>query len=124
MADKVSVERMAAEIMKGLEDYADLTADKMKLAVTAAGKTVQKDIKDNAPKDTGAYAKSWSTKKTSEKSNSLTVTVYSKNRYQIAHLLEFGHAKRGGGRVAARPHIANAEEKGASLLEKTLKGSL
>lgn len=124
MADKVSVDRMAAEIMKGLEEYADLTADKMKLAVTAAGKTVQKDIKDNAPKDMGAYAKSWSTKKTSERSNSLTVTVYSKNRYQIAHLLEFGHAKRGGGRVAARPHIANAEEKGASQLEKTLKGSL
>ena len=56
------------------------------------------------------YAKSWTVKKTKETSNSLEVTVHSKNRYQLAHLLEHGHAKRGGGRVSARPHIAKAEE--------------
>ena len=56
--------------------------------------------------------KSWRTKKTAETSNSLTVTVYSKDRYQIAHLLEHGHAKRGGGRVAEKEHIAPAEKNG------------
>ena len=52
-----------------------------------------------APKRTGKYAKSWSTKKTKENSHSLEMTVHSKNRYQLAHLLEKGYAKRGGGRV-------------------------
>ena len=42
----------------------------------------------NAPKDTGDYAKSWTVKKTKETSSSLTLTVHSKNRYQLAHLLE------------------------------------
>ena len=51
-------------------------------------------------------------------------TVHSANRYQIAHLLEPGHAKRGGGRVAARPQIAAAEEKGIRDLEDRIKEGL
>ena len=86
-------------------------------------KTVKKDIQANAPKRTGRYKKSWAIKKTAESSNSLTMTVHSKDRYQIAHLLEHGHAKRGGGRVAGREHIAPAEEKGnRELVQKIERG--
>ena len=72
-------------------------------------------------KDTGAYAKSWAVKKTKENSHSLEMTVHSKNRYQLAHLLEKGHAKRGGGRVAGKPHISPAEESGVQLFEKLIE---
>ena len=51
-------------------------------------------------------------------------TVHSKNRYQLAHLLEFGHAKRGGGRTKAQPHIAPAEENGINALEKAIEKAL
>ena len=71
-----------------------------------------------------AYAKSWATKKVTENSHSLQMTVHSKNRYQLAHLLEKGHAKRNGGRVAGRPHIAPAEENGAELLTNLIKKEL
>lgn len=123
-SDRVTVDGMAAVIMEGLAEYADLAADELKKAVRKAGNEVKKDIQATAPRDTGAYAKSWVAKNTKETSNLLEVTVYSKNRYQLTHLLEFGHAKRGGGRVAARPHIAKAEESAAGKLEKEIRKAL
>ena len=123
-SDRISIDQMASVIMEGLQDYADLATDDLKAAVKKAGTTVRKQIQATAPSDTGKYAKSWSVKKTKETSNSLEVTVYSKNRYQLAHLLEFGHAKRGGGRVAGRAHIAPAEQAGIEELEKEIERSL
>ena len=119
-----SIDAMADEIMKGLTDYADLADEAMKKTVRKTAKSVKDEISANAPKDTGKYAKSWATKKTGENSHSLEMTVHSKNRYQLAHLLEKGHAKRGGGRVSGKPHIAPAEEKGVQLFEKLIEGAL
>ena len=111
MSDRVSIDGMADAIMQSLTEYADLAAEDMKKAARRAGDSVKKDIQANAPRDTGAYAKSWAVKKVKETSESIGLVVHSRNRYQLAHLLEFGHAKRGGGRVSARPHIAPAEAK-------------
>lgn len=124
MSRNVSIDEMAGAIMEGLTEYADLAAEDMKKAVKKAGNTARKEIEANAPKDTGAYAKSWSVKNTKETSNSLEVTVYSKTKYQLAHLLEHGHAKRGGGRVSAQPHIAPAEETAAEQLEREIEKAL
>lgn len=124
MSDKVSIDEMADAIMKGLEEYADLAADSLKASIKKAGKNVKDVIAETAPKDTGKYAKSWAVKTLNEDSNSLTVLVHSKNRYQIAHLLEHGHTKRNGGRVAARPHIAPAEEKALTVLEHDINKAL
>jgi hypothetical protein len=52
------------------------------------------------------------------------VVVHSKNRYQLTHLLENGHAKRGGGRVRAIPHIGPAEEIGIRELEERIERAL
>lgn len=121
--ERVSVDAMADAIMEGLLEYADLASDTVKEAVTESAKTVKKEIQAGAPSRTGKYKKSWAVKKTKESSNGLVITVHSKDRYQIAHLLEHGHAKRGGGRVAAIPHIAPAEAKGEEeLMERIERG--
>ena len=119
-----SIDAMADEIMKGLTDYADLADEAMKKTVRKTAKSVKDEISSNAPKRTGAYSKSWTAKKTKENSHSLEMIVHSKNRYQLAHLLEKGHAKRGGGRVSGKPHIAPAEENGVQLLEHLIEGAL
>ncbi len=118
------VDNMAMEIMKGLMEYAELADTEMKKAVRKTATAVKNDISSNAPKRTGRYKKSWAAKKVKENSHTLEMTVHSKDRYQIAHLLEHGHAKRGGGRVAAIPHIAPAEEHGEEMLETLIEKAL
>ena len=120
----VSIEQMADVIMEGLQEYADLATDDMKDAVKKAGNTVKTQINATAPKRTGKYAKSWKAKNTRETSTELQVTVYSPTRYMLAHLLENGHAKRGGGRVKAIPHIAPAEAVGEEQLIKDIESAL
>lgn len=126
MSKTVSIDEMSDVIMDELEKYAGLAADDLKDAVKDTAASVRKDIQANAPVDTGKYKKSWSVKNVHEDSESIDLVVHSKNRYQIAHLLEHGHAKRGGGRVPAKPHIASAEERGTKKLvqniEQKLKG--
>lgn len=119
-----SINDMADEIMKGLQEYSELADTAMKKAVRKTATSVKNEIFANAPVKSGRYKKSWTTKKVKENSHSLEITVHSKDRYQIAHLLEHGHAKRGGGRVATIPHIAPAEENGADLLESLIEKEL
>ena len=124
MSNTVSIDQMDSAIMDELTKYAGLAADDLKDAVKDTAKSVRKDIMDNAPVDTGKYKKSWSVKNVHEDAESIDLVVHSRNRYQIAHLLAHGHAKRGGGRVAARPHIAAAEERGNEKLVQTLEEKL
>ena len=126
MSRTVSVDEMAAAINEGLEEYARLSTENVKKAVKKSAKAVKEQINGSAPVRTGRYARSWAVKTTAESSHSLEQTVYSPSRYMLSHLLEKGHAKRGGGRVRAIPHIAPAEEMGIEMLEglieKALKG--
>ena len=117
----VSIDEMDSAIMEELEKYAELASDDLKAAVKETAASVRKDIQAGAPVDTGKYKKSWSVKNVHEDSESIDLVVHSRNRYQIAHLLEHGHAKRGGGRVAARPHIAAAEQAGIQMYQDELK---
>ena len=120
----IKIDDLAREVMKGLDEYADVTTEQVKKAVRKAGNTVRREIQENAPKNTGDDAKSWAVKKVRESSHTLEVVVHSKNRYQLTHLLEFGHCLRNGRRTRAIPHIAPAEEEGIEQLEKQIERSI
>lgn len=127
-SNKINIDGLANEVMKGLREYADLADSEVKSAVRKTANSVKKEISDNAPKDTGDYAKSWKASVTQEKSHALQMTVHSKDHYQLAHLLEKGHELRRGGRkigdVKEKPHIAPAEEHGAEMLENLIRKGL
>jgi hypothetical protein len=123
MNEKIKPEQLSDAIMEGLEEYKNLSTDAMKEAVERTAKDVKKEIQSKAPVRTGKYKKSWKVTKTDENSEKLVMTVHA-GRYQLTHLLEHGHAKRGGGRVAAIPHIAPAEADGVKKLEDEITDAL
>ena len=120
----ISVGNMADAISEALEEYANLATEDMKKAVKRAGRKVRKEIKENAPRDDGDYADSWRVKTVKENANALSLTVHSKDRYWLAHLLEFGHALRNGGRYEGKAHIAPAEQKGMEQLKEEIERAL
>ena len=124
MSRSVSIDQMADAIMEGLEEYRDLASEEVKKAVKESAKIVKDGINASAPVKTGRYAKSWRTKTTAESTESLEITIYSPKRYMLAHLLENGHAKRGGGRVRAIPHIKPAEQAGIEKLQSDITKAL
>lgn len=113
-------DQLADTIKKELDDLEENTIDKVKRSVQEAADMAVKDLKATSPKKTGKYAKSWTQKKVKETSSEKEIVVHAR-RYQLTHLLENGHAKRGGGRVAARAHIKPVEEKVSEKLENDIK---
>lgn len=123
-SNRIRVDQLAQVVNETMEEYNEFATGEMKKAVKAAGKTVKEEINSSAPVRTGKYAKSWTSRVTAESYTQMEVTVYSPSRYMLAHLLENGHAKRGGGRVRAIPHIKPAQDVGEEQLLHDIERAL
>ena len=119
-SSRIRPDQLADTIKKELDDLEEDTIDRVKKAVQDAADTAVKALKATSPKRTGKYAKSWTQRKVKETSSEKEIVVHAR-RYQLTHLLENGHAKRGGGRVAPRVHIKPVEEKVSEKLENDIK---
>ena len=124
MAKKITVDQLSDEIMDALEEYKEMTDEVVQTAVDTVSKETKKIVQAGSPIKTGGYQKGWSGKKTSAKAGQVSITVYNRKKPGLTHLLEKGHAKRGGGRVAGQPHIAPAEQYAVSELENKIKRGL
>lgn len=125
MTKKSSIDSLASEITEGLKEFAKVTEESLKKAVVDVSNEVRDKIKEGAPVKGGDYQKSWKVTKERETAHSIKTVIHSKNRYQLAHLLEFGHAKKNGGRTKAIPHIepavSNLNEKVLERLKRDLE---
>lgn len=124
MAKKISAGQLSSEIMSALEEYKKVTGEVVKTAVNSVAKETKAMAQAGSPVKSGGYQKGWAVKKTSEKTGQASITVYNRTKPGLTHLLEKGHAKRGGGRVAGKPHIAPAEEYAVNELEAAIKRGL
>lgn len=117
----VSVDGLADAIAAELSTYEQEVTDGLKTEVRSAANEAKRDIRDASPVLTGDYQKGWSTKVKYEAADDIRIWVYNRKEYPLTHLLEDGHAKVNGGRVAAQPHIMPAEKKAEEKLLKKVK---
>lgn len=113
-----------------IDSFADSMADILKMytedmerSLEDSKETVAKDgvktLKVTSPKKTGRYQKGWRAKKIGTR-----WVVHNATDYQLTHLLEKGHAKVGGGRVPAYPHIGPVEDQIIVGLEKKVEEAI
>lgn len=112
---------VAKEIAKILDEEVERVNKEVNDAVIKVADSAVKELQENSPKKSGKYAKSWKKKEEQFATGSKSATIYNDKRYRLTHLLEFGHATVNGGRVAAHPHIASAEQKVIKDFEEEIK---
>lgn len=120
---KIKSNQLADAIMKELKDFRDVEVEELKEAIEEVADETVKDLKETSPKKSKKYSKGWKKKKEYENSVKKRTVIHN-TKYQLTHLLEKGHAKRGGGRVEGIAHIAPAEENAIYRLERRLKSKL
>lgn len=121
MSKKIELKDFQKAIIDNLKEYSSEVVSESKKQVQQVGKETVALLKATSPKRSGEYAKSWSLKKAFENADEIRVEVYNSKKGNITHLLEYGHAKKNGGRVEAIPHIRPAEQVAAEKLDKKVK---
>lgn len=110
MARKTPIEKLTQSIEKILDEYGDDVQGNMDEIIQKVGKSGVTALRNESKaKFNGTkYAKGW--KATTEKTRLSTRVIIHNTLPGLPHLLEKGHAKRGGGRVSGREHIAPVED--------------
>lgn len=110
------------DVQDAVNEFLTEYGDEAKAAVEEAVKDTAKETA-NALRSAGTfkggaeYRRGWTSKTTLTRTGA-TAVVYNKVKPGLSHLLEFGHAKRNGGRTRAFNFIAPInEEAGDKLLE-------
>jgi len=108
----VSIDQLADEIANAVREYTEDVSEAIAKKVDETADQVLSEVKTNYTYTdrSGDYSKGWKKTKADEPGVTRRV-VWNKSHYRLVHLLEFGHAKRNGGRTRAFPHVRPAYEK-------------
>ena len=118
---KITADNLGEAIAEILEEYGGEVQKDMDDVVKDVGKAGVKAIKSASGVfgGTGKYRKGWTSQTETERYGS-TVTIYNRTP-GLPHLLENGHAKRGGGRVPGKTHIAPVEQELIKQFEEQIE---
>lgn len=122
-SNEVTVKDFSKTITDMLTAYGDEAQIIVDEEIEKMSKEGVKKLKKTSPKERGDYAKGWKMRKKKTRFG-LEVTLYNATHGWLVHLLENGHAKRNGGRVAAEPHVKPVQDWLETKIVKDLKEKL
>lgn len=110
--------QFAASVAAALYDYEKDVLEAVGKAVVETGKRSLRVVQSKSPVRSGEYKKSWKIKEitTGIYGSQVSVIIHNKKYYRLTHLLEYGHQKKGGGRVEGAAHIRPAYEEADRIL--------
>jgi len=108
----ISVDELSDLISQEIEMYSEEVEDSINKACDMVSKELMQNIREDSPAGQGDYKKGWARKKLK-----YSRVVYNKNKPWLTHLLEHGHAKRGGGRVKGTEHIKKNADRAIEKFE-------
>lgn len=118
----IRIDQLAEAITSAVRSYTADVSEAIEKKVDEVAEAVLQDTKRTAPVRTGKYRKGFAkTKRTKPGQGYKGYYIWNKKDYRRVHLLEFGHAKRSGGRVAAKPHLRPAFDRNAEQLQEDIK---
>lgn len=121
MTKTVKGEDLGRAIVELMREYTEEVSAAIRKEVNDAAEDIKRDIVAGSPVGaTGRYKKGWNVAKR-DTEGSTTRIVHNRPRYMLVHLLEHGHAKRGGGRVAGRPHVKPASDPRLEEMERNIR---
>lgn len=130
-SSQINVSEMEETIMNALENYKEEAEKAIGQTLPLVGRETVNELKNTSPKRTGAYARSWTySMKESRGSRNKNKLIVHNKKYRLVHLLENGHAKRGGGRtkgdndVKAIEHVKPAQVKAEKSAIERIKDKL
>lgn len=119
-----SIDTFAADIQKILDEYGEKAGNLTKESVRKIGRKGVQALKSGSGVFKGSkYASGWSSK-IEETRMGAKATLYNSKLPGLPHLLEHGHANRGGGRTPGRVHIKPVEDELIEAFENDLERSL
>ena len=110
---KVTADNLGDAIREALEEFGEGIKADVDNAISKVAKSGAQALQSESRAKfggTGAYAKDWTYTIRKQSTGNNSAVIHNKEHYRLAHLLEYGHAKRGGGRVPGRVHIQTIED--------------
>ena len=123
MSDTINLSSFSKAVQDILTEYGEEAQKIVDETIVETQKEDTKKLKKVSPKDTGDYRKGWKLR-TKETRFGIETEVYNSSHGWLTHLLEHGHAKRGGGRTAAQPHVGPVQDWAEKEILKRLNEKL